>query len=155
MSFPTSFYTNSLSNPIMAAKLGMAPGYQGLLNHPWARPGHSVPPCIPRQGTDPGDKATEDEDRLLLGLLSNGTILIQFKKFSQIFGKTPVTFPVFKAQEFTADERNLPGNTFPREQKCVWHRCLLQARGPPYWQGSQHLLENATFFFFISRYTNC
>lgn len=56
-------------------------------------------------------------------------------------------FPVFKAQEFTADERSLSGNTFPREQKCVWHQCLLQARGPPYWQGSQHLLEKANFFF--------
>lgn len=63
----------------MAAKLGIGPGCQGLLSHPWAR---SVPPGIPRQGTNPRDKGTEDEDRLLLGLLSNRTILIQLKKSS-------------------------------------------------------------------------
>lgn len=58
-------------------------------------------------------------------------------------------FPMFKAQEFIADERNLSGNTFPREQKCVWHHCLLQAKGPPYQQVSQHLLEMAIYFFVL------
>lgn len=60
-------------------------------------------------------------------------------------------FPVFKAEEFPADERNLSGNTFPREQKCVWRQRLLQARGPPYRQGSQHLLEETNFFFFFKK----
>lgn len=58
-------------------------------------------------------------------------------------------FPVFKAQEFTADERNFSGNTLPKEQKYVWHQCLLQARRPPYWQGTQHLLEKTNFGVFF------
>lgn len=73
----------------MAPKLGMAASCQGLLNHPWARSGHSVLPGIPRQSTDPGDKGTEDEDRLLLGLVSNGTGLIQLEKSSHRYLEKP------------------------------------------------------------------
>lgn len=63
--------------------------------------------------------------------------------------KKNLIFPVFKEQEFIADERNLSGNTFPREQKCIWHHCLLQEKEPPYRQGSQHLLEMANYIFFL------
>lgn len=113
-----------------------------------ARSDHSVPLGIPRQGILISEtKQLKVRTDCCFICYQMGQFLFIYKEDFTDIWKKKLIFPVFKAQEFIADERNLSGNTFPREQK-------MYLAPPPVTSKRTGKGANNNYDFFFSKCSN-